>query len=627
MKTVVHIGLIAAIAAGSMYADSLALVASDSSFFVTGAQTALLATGKFKNVDIIDAGAGTPTLAALSGYTDVLAWTNLPAFDSVALGNVLADYYDLGGKHVTIATFALAAGGIDGRIATAPYVSLADTGNFANPSGILVATASSDPVFSNVNLAAVTYYHNRGFVNASLGTGATLLATDGAGINMIARSSNGVVDINLYPGAGAAFGGVDNNDVLYGLIANTFSSVPKGPAPLPLCSGTSLSATGGIAQIQLSWALAGADHYNLYRGAAAGGPYTFIGLTNATTPTYVDGTVLANTTYYYVMREANSTNTETCQSNEAQATDAGDAIPPTTTISAVPAANANGWNNSNVTITLSAADNAGGSGVQKINVVLTGAQTGSNVVTGSNATVTINTEGSTTLTYFSTDNAGNAEAAKTRVILLDKTPPVTAATVSPLPNASGWNNTDVTVSFTGSDTGSGVSSCTAPIKFTTNGAGQVAQGVCTDNAGNVSAPVSKTINIDKNLPIISGVPGAGSCVLWAPTNKLVQVATLTVSGADTFDVAGTSNQPPAPGQTDIVITGTGLQPRVIELRAQRSGNGNSRIYTLTATAATSAGKSITQTFTCTVPHDRGEDGDKGKDKDNDPGVRHSSGAE
>ena len=86
MKTVVHIGLIAAIAAGSMYADSLALVASDSSFFVTGAQTALLATGKFKNVDIIDAGAGTPTLAALSGYTDVLAWTNLPAFDSVALG-------------------------------------------------------------------------------------------------------------------------------------------------------------------------------------------------------------------------------------------------------------------------------------------------------------------------------------------------------------------------------------------------------------------------------------------------------------------------------------------------------------------------------------------------------------
>src|SRR5690242_4231138 len=313
MKTVVHIGLIVALAAGSMYGDSLVLVAADASGFVTAAQAALVSTHKFSAVDIIDASSSTPTLAALSGYSDVLAWTNLPAFDSVALGNVLADFYDLGGKHVTIATFALATGGIDGRIATAPYVSLADTGNFINPSGVLVATVSSDPVFSNINLANVIYYHNRGFVNPGLGTGATLLATDGSGINMIARSANGVVDINLYPGLGAGFGGVDNNDTFYSLVANTFSSVAKGPAPLPVCSGTTLTASAGVAQIQLNWALAGADHYNVYRGAAAGGPYSFIGLSNATTSTYVDGTVAANTTYYYVMREANAANTETCQ--------------------------------------------------------------------------------------------------------------------------------------------------------------------------------------------------------------------------------------------------------------------------------------------------------------------------
>src|SRR5690242_18589645 len=237
MKTLVHIGLTVAIAAGSAYADSLALVASDSAFFVTGAQTALLATGKFTAVDIIDAGSSTPTLATLSGYTDVLAWTNLPAADSVALGNVLADFYDLGGKRVTVATFALATGGIDGRIRTAPYGSLVDTGNFANPSGLLVATAASDPVFSSVNLAALTYYHNKGFVNAGVATGATLLATDGSGINMIARSSNGVVDINLYPGLGAGFGGMDNNDELYRLVANTFASistsVPVAPTANP----------------------------------------------------------------------------------------------------------------------------------------------------------------------------------------------------------------------------------------------------------------------------------------------------------------------------------------------------------------------------------------------------------
>jgi hypothetical protein len=481
------------------------------------------------------------------------------------------------------------------------------TGNYANPSGILAATLSSDPVFSNVNLAAVTYYHNRGFVNAGLGTGATLLATDGSGINMIARSANGVVDINLYPGLGAGFGGVDNNAMFYSLVANTFASVSKGPAPLPLCSGTSLTATGGIGQIQLSWALAGADHYNLYRGAAAGGPYAYIGVSNATTSTYADKTVAASTTYYYVMREASATNAETCQSNEAKAVDSADTVPPTTTISASPASNAMGWNNSDVTITLNASDS--GTGVQDINITLTGAQSGSKTVTGSTTTFSITTEGQTTVSYYSVDNAGNTEAAKTVTIFLDKTPPVTTATANPLPNSSGWNDTDVTVTFTGSDSGSGLATCTAPMKFTANGAGQIAKGVCTDNAGNVSAPVTKTVNIDKSLPIISGVPEPGSCVLWTPDNKLVHVATLSVNGADTFDVTGTSNQPPDPGQTDIVITGTGLQPRVIELRDQRSGQDGPRIYTLTAKAGTWAGKTTVQTFTCTVPHDEGKDGD------------------
>jgi hypothetical protein len=55
-----------------------------------------------------------------------------------------------------------------------------------------------------------------------LAAGATLLATDGGGINMIARSSNGIVGLNLFPGFGAAF----NNAEFYRLISNALQCSP-----------------------------------------------------------------------------------------------------------------------------------------------------------------------------------------------------------------------------------------------------------------------------------------------------------------------------------------------------------------------------------------------------------------
>jgi hypothetical protein len=106
-------------------------------------------------------------------------------------------------------------------------------------------------------------------------------------------------------------------------------------------------------------------------------------------------------------------------------------VPPTTTATPSPAPNALGWNKTNVTISLSAVDNSGGSGVKAINFSLSGAQGGGGVVAGSNAAVTISAEGTTILTYFATDNAGNREAPKTLTVRIDKTPPV----ISGLPAA------------------------------------------------------------------------------------------------------------------------------------------------------------------------------------------------
>jgi hypothetical protein len=102
---------------------------------------------------------------------------------------------------------------------------------------------------------------------------------------------------------------------------------------------------------------------------------------------------------------------------------------------------------------------------------------------------------------------------------------------------------------------------------------------------------------------------AANCSIWPPNKKMVEVATISASGGlsglSSFSVTATSNEPADPGP-DIIITGTGLQPRTVQLRADRLGNGNGRIYTITATSASVAGVTSTSVATCTVPHDQGK---------------------
>ena len=99
---------------------------------------------------------------------------------------------------------------------------------------------------------------------------------------------------------------------------------------------------------------------------------------------------------------------------------------PTTAATPLPAPNAAGWNNTNVTVALNAQDEAGGSGVKEIHYASSGAQTGGGTINGASGLVAITAEGTTTLTYFAIDNAGNQETAKTHTIRIDKTAPVIA---------------------------------------------------------------------------------------------------------------------------------------------------------------------------------------------------------
>jgi len=108
-----------------------------------------------------------------------------------------------------------------------------------------------------------------------------------------------------------------------------------------------------------------------------------------------------------------------------------DSVPPTTVATADPPANGQGWNTGDVTVGLAATDNDGGSGVKEIAYRLTGAQTADTTVSGALASVRITTEGTTTLTYFATDKAGNVEAKKTLVVRIDTTGPALSCSATP----------------------------------------------------------------------------------------------------------------------------------------------------------------------------------------------------
>jgi Nidogen-like len=100
-----------------------------------------------------------------------------------------------------------------------------------------------------------------------------------------------------------------------------------------------------------------------------------------------------------------------------------DELAPITSVVASPGANAAGWNRGPVTVALSASDEEGGSGVASIEYSLSGADSGGDIVDGQEASVVIDAEGVTTLTYRARDLAGNVEAEQAIVVRIDLTAP------------------------------------------------------------------------------------------------------------------------------------------------------------------------------------------------------------
>jgi hypothetical protein len=129
----------------------------------------------------------------------------------------------------------------------------------------------------------------------------------------------------------------------------------------------------------------------------------------------------------------------------------------------------------------------------------------------------------------------------------------------------------------------------------------------TDDSGNTGTDTITVIVVDTTPPEITVSVTPDS--LWPPNHKYVKVEA-TVTAQDAVDpsptitlVSLTSNEPDngkGDGNTvnDIVIT----DDYTFEFRAERSGNGVGRVYTITYQATDASGNSAQASTTVTVKH-------------------------
>ncbi|MHC4791328.1 MAG: HYR domain-containing protein [Planctomycetota bacterium] len=134
----------------------------------------------------------------------------------------------------------------------------------------------------------------------------------------------------------------------------------------------------------------------------------------------------------------------------------------------------------------------------------------------------------------------------------------------------------------------------------------------TDASGNSSSCSMTVTVVDTTPPTINSV-SADPSVLWPPNHKMVEV-TVTVDSVDICDPAPvcnivdvTSNEPiNGLGDGDTEPDWEITADLTVNLRAERAGSGNGRIYTIYVECTDASGNTATATVEVTVPHDQGK---------------------
>jgi RHS repeat-associated protein len=127
------------------------------------------------------------------------------------------------------------------------------------------------------------------------------------------------------------------------------------------------------------------------------------------------------------------------------------------------------------------------------------------------------------------------------IVEVDNVPPTITATANPAANAAGWNNSNVTVTFSCSDALSGIAACAPATVAGAEGANQIISGTATDNAGN-TATAQVTLNIDKTPPVITVASPANNSTVATSTLQLSGTVSDALSGVASISCNGTAVQ-------------------------------------------------------------------------------------
>jgi len=220
-----------------------------------------------------------------------------------------------------------------------------------------------------------------------------------------------------------------------------------------------------------------------------------------------------------------------------------------------------------------------------------------------------------------TDNQGVSDSDSATVTIQDTTSPVITCPADTTIECDTSSDPANTGFATATDSCTSISTVTYA-DVTTPGSCPEASTIsrtwtATDACGHSSSCVQNIQVVDTTPPVIQNVEATPN-VLWPPNHKMVPVA-VTATATDNCDtvphceITRVDSDKPVNGRgdgdkaPDWIVTGD----LSVKLRAERSGLGDGRIYTITVTCTDACGNSSAGNTIVTVPHDQRA---KGKNK-------------